>query len=326
MSAVVCFGEALIDFHAVDADGPRRLPAFVPHPGGAPANVAVAVARLGGDVAFAGMLGRDMFADMLLRDLADAGVDTGLVRRTDAANTALAFVALDADGERSFSFYRPPAADLLFRDSDFDDRTLAAAAIFHAGSCSLTEPGIADTTLSGMRRARAGGALVSFDMNLRPALWPRDADPAPRLWAALELADLVKLSAEEFAFLAVRAGGEAQACTRLWQGATRLLLVTDGARPLRWFAPDATGRFDPFAVRAVDSTGAGDAFVGGFLLALAEHGIDAAALPAFAVADDRRDAGLRFAAACGALAVGRVGSFAAMPDRLAVERFLETHA
>jgi fructokinase len=326
MNTVMCFGEALIDFHAVAPTGARTPPAFVPHAGGAPANVAVAVARLGGTAAFAGMLGADMFGDMLFEQLDAAGVDVRQVRRTDAANTALAFVALDAHGERSFSFYRPPAADLLFRAGDFDAGALATAAIFHAGSCSLTEADIADATLTGMRRARAAGALVSFDMNLRPALWPRDADPTPRLWAALESADLVKLSAEEFAFLAVLPGGEAGVCQRLWQGGTRLLLVTDGAASIRWFAPDASGSLPAFDVPAVDSTGAGDAFVGGVLYELARRGIGADGLVALAADAPRRDALLRFAAACGALAVSRVGSFAAMPDRKRVEDFLEKHA
>lgn len=325
MNSIVCFGEALIDFHA-PAPAPGQAPAFVPHPGGAPANVAVAAARLGSRAAFVGMLGADMFGDMLLDGLGTAGVDTHHVRRTGAANTALAFVALDEHGERSFSFYRPPAADLLFRDSDFDPRMFAETSIFHAGSCSMTESDSAETTLTGMRRARAAGALVSFDMNLRPALWPRDSDPSPRLWSALACADLVKLSADEFSFLATPLRSEAQTCERLWNGGARLLLVTDGARPIRWFTPVAHGALPAFAVRAVDSTGAGDAFVGGMLHGLATEGIDAASLGVLAGDDARRDALLRFAAACGALAVGRVGSFAAMPDHAAVERFLETHA
>ena len=325
MKSIVCFGEALIDFHAPPS-APGQAPAFVPHPGGAPANVAVAAARLGSRTAFAGMLGDDMFGDMLLDGLGTAGVDTTHVRRTGEANTALAFVALDEHGERSFSFYRPPAADLLFRDSDFDPRMFADTSIFHAGSCSMTESDIAEVTLTGMRRARAGGALVSFDMNLRPKLWPRDSDPSPRLWAALACADLVKLSADEFAFLATPLASEARTCDRLWNGGTRLLLVTDGARAIRWFTPAAAGSLPAFAVRAVDSTGAGDAFVGGLLHGLATDGIDAAGLDALAGDDARRDALLRFAAACGALAVGRVGSFAAMPERATVRRFLETHA
>jgi fructokinase len=325
MKRVVCFGEALIDFHAQAPASADASPAFIPHAGGAPANVAVAVARLGGPAAFAGMLGRDWFGELLHRRLDEAGVDTRHVRRTDAANTALAFVALDAEGERSFSFYRPPAADLLFRDDDFDDACFSADSIFHCGSCSLTDAEIAEATLSGMRRARGAGALVTFDMNLRPALWAREDDPAPRLWAALERADLVKLSAEEFAFLARSAGSEAQARERLWGGVTRCLLVTDGNGPIHWHTRTASGSVPAYRVRAIDSTGAGDAFVGGVLHGLAKGEGGADGLEALFADGDRRDTLLRFAAACGALAVSRSGSFAAMPDRTAVLAFLETY-
>lgn len=326
MSQILCFGEALIDFHARTPESPGAAPAFVPHTGGAPANVAVAVARLGGAARFVGMLGADMFGDMLLDGLRRAGVDVAHVARTDAARTALAFVSLDAHGERSFSFYRPPSADLLFRDSDFDAGAFDDASVFHVCSNSLTEAAIAATTLSGMARARAAGALVSFDMNLRPALWQRGEDPSPRLWAALEAADVVKLSAEELAFLAASLGGEAPVRERLWKGHARWLVVTDGGAPVRWFAPAGAGQLASCRVDAVDSTGAGDAFVGGLLHGLAGAGATPATLPAIIADDGRRDALLRFAAGCGALAVTRVGSFDAMPTAEAVHAFLETHA
>ncbi|MGH8183502.1 MAG: carbohydrate kinase family protein [Rhodanobacteraceae bacterium] len=321
---VLCFGEALIDFHQ-ESRGSGASPAYIPHAGGAPANVAVAVARLGDASAFVGMFGRDVFGDLLLTGLADAGVDTRHTRRTDAANTALAFVSHDAQGDRSFSFYRPPSADLLFRDNDFDPAIFTAGNIFHAGSCSMTEPASAATTLHGMSCAHAAGALVSFDMNLRPALWPRGEDPAPTIWQALVLVDFIKLSAEELAFLAQSAGGEAAAFTRLWQGHAKFVVVTDGEHTLRWFTPTAHGERRTFPVRAIDATGAGDAFVGGCLHQLMRAGIRSDSLPAFAADAASRDPMLRFAAACGALAVTRTGSFAAMPTHGEVETFLEQH-
>ncbi|HEY0180174.1 MAG TPA: carbohydrate kinase [Dokdonella sp.] len=320
----VCFGEALIDFVAEPPTAGRPR-AFLQHAGGAPANVAVALARLGDAVEFVGMLGADAFGDFIAERLRAFGVGTAHVRRTDAAPTALAFVSIDAAGERSFAFYRPPAADLLFRDEHFDAASFDACGVFHACSNSLTEAAIAETTLSGMRRARAAGALVSFDVNLRPALWPRDVDPLPRVRAALALADLVKLSREELAFLA-RDRDEEAALASLWTGATRLAVVTDGAAPVRWHTPDRHGTVPTFAVTAVDSNAAGDAFVGGLLHALLGAGIAAAELPAFAADAARRDAALRFAAACGAHAVTRAGAFAAMPARDEVEALLAARA
>lgn len=325
MKSILCFGEALIDFHAQPAADSSSPPAYLPHAGGAPANVAVAVAKLGGHAAFAGMLGADAFGDLLLRSLADAGVDMRYVQRTDQANTALAFVSLDANGERSFSFYRPPSADLLFRANHFDERAFADAAIFHVCSNSLTEEAIAAVTLEGMARARKAGALVSFDMNLRPALWPAGEKPHPRLWATLAAADLVKLSVEELDFMAAEAGSREAVYQRLWQGHARCLIVTDGAAAIHWLTPTQAGRFQPHAVAAVDTTGAGDAFVGGLLYSLADHQAQSASLADLMADADTRDAVLGFAAACGALAVGRRGSFSAMPDMAEVRRFIDGH-
>jgi fructokinase len=318
MRSVVCFGEALIDFLAKPAaEGQPR--SFVQNAGGAPANVAVAVARLGGRARFAGMLAEDMFGDFLFDSLSAMGVDTVFVRRTSEAPTALAFVSLAADGERSFSFYRPPAADLLFRDDDFDVALFEDAAVFHACSNSLTEEAIAQATLAGMRRARAAGALVSFDMNLRPALWPRGCDPAPRIRAVLAEADVVKLSAEELAFL----GEDAEATLdELWCGPTQLVIVTDGAAALHWFTPRQRDGLPSFKVHAVDTTAAGDAFVGGLLFDLARREITPASLPAFVADQAALGATLRFASACGALAVTRLGAFAAMPSHADVENLV----
>ncbi|MGO4549945.1 carbohydrate kinase [Lysobacter sp. 2RAF19] len=310
---VVCFGEALIDFLAQPAT-PGAPRAFLQFAGGAPANVAVAAARLGAKAQFVGMLGTDMFGDFLLDSLRDAGVDTAHIVRTDAARTALAFVQLDADGERHFNFYRPPAADLLFRDLHFHEDAFKGAAVFHACSNSLTEPGIAQATLQGMARARAAGAVVSIDLNLRPALWPEKAEPRPQLWNALMEADLVKLARNELEYLAATMpGGEAAVVERLLEGHARLIVVTDGAADLHWRTREGSGQVPALRVRAVDTTAAGDAFVGGVLFRLAQLGVDGAKFPRFAADPAGIAETLRFGAAVGALAVTRQGAFAAMP-------------
>lgn len=327
MRKIVCFGEALIDFLAQPGIAPDAPRAFVQYAGGAPANVAVAVSRLGAPSCFAGMIGRDMFGDFLVDSLHSAGVDTGFVVRTDQAKTALAFVALDAEGERSFSFYRPPAADLLFRAEHFQAQGFDGTAVFHVCSNSLTEAGIAGATLEGMRRARAAGGLVSLDLNLRPMLWPADANPLPRLWQALHAADLVKLARNELEYLATGFGGgeagERAVVRQVLAGAARWLVVTDGAAPIRWFSRDASGELAGFRVAAVDTTAAGDAFVAGLLFRLVECGIDVAQWPAFVADHEAIDDTLRFAAAVGALAVTRHGAFAAMPSREQVRQLME---
>jgi fructokinase len=323
-SAIACFGEALIDFLArpQPAGAPRQ---FVEHAGGAPANVAVGVARLGGDARFVGMLGLDMFGDALLAQFIAHGVDVAQVKRTDEARTALAFVSLDPQGERSFSFYRPPAADLLFHAADFDPAAFDTTAVFHVCSNSLTEPEIAETTLHGMRLASERGALVSMDLNLRPALWPRGVDPTPTLWRALSLADLVKLSHEELVYLAA---GEAEGAVlaRLLAAGVRAVVVTDGPAPIRWWTSEASGTAHTFAVEARDTTAAGDAFVAGLLQRLVARGVDREGIAAaFEDAVIRHDL-LRHAAAAGALATTRHGAFDAMPSASDVRALLETAA
>lgn len=310
--AIVCFGEALIDFLASPpATGEART--FRQFAGGAPANAAVAVAKLGGRCEFVGMLGEDMFGDFLLDSLREAGAGVRHVRRTAMAKTALAFVSLDTHGERSFSFYRPPAADLLFRDADFDAGCFADAGVFHACSNSLTDPDIAAATLSGMARARAAGALVSLDLNLRPALWPDATPQSPVLWQALEAADLVKLAREELEFLKENGRfSDEDIVARLLRSA-RLVLVTDGGAPMRWHTRNGSGSLATFAVKAVDTTAAGDAFIGGLLSQLQRHDIDADGFDAFLANLPELQRCLRYAAACGALAVTRHGAFAALP-------------
>ncbi len=325
MGSIVCFGEILIDLLAQPPASPEQPRAFLQYAGGAPANVAVAAARLGVPTQFVGMLGQDMFGDFLADSLQQHGVGTDYIARTTAAKTALAFVALDAGGERSFSFYRPPAADLLFTADDFRPACFAEASCFHVCSNSLTEPAIAATTLHGMARARAAGALVSLDLNLRPALWPAEMDPTPWLWQALESADLVKLSREELEYLATPFGddGEAAVLARLFAARAAWVLVTDGGAPLHWYTRSDQGQLPSFTVPMVDSTAAGDAFVGGVLAALATRRIDAAGLPFLCADRSAMTAVLRQGAAVGALAVTRKGAFAAMPSRDEVMALLQ---
>lgn len=326
---IACFGEALIDFLAKPAIGADEPRAFHQFAGGAPANVAVAIARLGGDAQFVGMFGRDMFGDFLIDSLRRAGVGTDHIARTDAANTALAFVALDEHGERHFNFYRPPAADLLFRREHFHDACFDGLASFHVCSNSLTEPEIAAATVQGMQLARAAGAIVSCDLNWRPALWNAGADPHPRLWAALAEADVVKLARSELEFLAQPLHAtptqttEQAVLDRAWHGHAQLVIVTDGDAPVLWFTRVASGSVPSHAVRAIDTTAAGDAFVGGLLFYIARRGVDAATLAAFLRDSRALEDALRFAAAVGALAVTRHGAFAAMPDIAEVKALLD---
>ena len=322
MRTIVCFGEALIDFFAQPVDTPATPRSFVQHAGGAPATVAVPPARLGAPTQFVGALGADMFGDFLLESLHAAGVGTGNVVHTGDARTALAFVAIDHEGERSFSFYRPPAADLLFRAGDFQADCFAGAGPFHVCPTTLTGDPAAGATLHGMRMPRDAGVLVSMDLNLRPLLWPPGIDPRPLLWQALAQADVVKLARNELEYLA-EGCDERTVLRRLLQGAARWVVVTDGPAPIRWYSADGEGEVRAPRVKAIDTTAAGDAFVGGLLFHLVQAGVDAAQLAGFASDRDAVEGALRFASAVGAIAVTRKGAFAAMPAFDEVQQLLK---
>lgn len=307
---VLCFGEALIDMRGENVDGQLR---FVPQPGGAPANVAVGVARLGGRSGFAGQVGADLFGKQILASLSGFGVDTSLLVQTQNANTALAMVALDNSGERSFTFYRNATADLLYEPEQMPDSALAGQPIFHICSNTLTEPVIVETTLALVARAKKAGCLVSFDVNYREPLWP-DPDRAPAQILALALeADLVKFSREELTALY---GHEGDAMIEELRGrGVQLVLVSDGPNALQAWTSERQWTIVPPQVRAVDTTAAGDAFVAGLLYQLAIHEVTAGRLGPWLARGTNLGRALEFATRCGAIAAARFGSFDALPSK-----------
>ena len=202
MFDLIACGELLIDFVSTQSGVTLgQAPAFQKAAGGAPANVAVGVARLGYRAGFLGQVGDDDFGHFLADTLAETGVDIGGLRFSAEARTALAFVSLRADGERSFMFYRHPSADMLWRPEDVDAGYAASTRIFHHGSISLISEPSRSATLAALEHARGGGALISYDPNLRLALWPAAEAARAGIMAAWPYADLIKVSEEELAFL-----------------------------------------------------------------------------------------------------------------------------
>jgi fructokinase len=315
MADVVAFGELLIDFVPTQTGQDlASAETFKKAAGGAPANVAVGLARLGVASAFMGMVGNDGFGRFLSETLRDAGVDVAPLRATDLARTALAFVSLKADGEREFLFYRSPSADMLMRPEDVDEAAIAAARAFHFGSISLIAEPARSATLHAVALARGSGKLITYDPNLRLALWP-DAEAARAgMRLGLAEAEIVKIGAEELAFLTGDEDPIAAART-LWHPRIKLMAITHGAEGSLWLTPDRQDVVPGFAVDAVDTTGAGDAFMAGFIAGLlAERDLPTEA--------SRLDAICRFANAAGALtAMGR-GAIPSLPTREAVERFM----
>lgn len=309
--SVASFGELLIDFVALetgvavgDASG------FVKAPGGAPANVAVGIAKLGQPSAFLGQVGDDPFGHFLDGVLRAEGVNTHGLRFSSEARTGLAFVSLRADGERSFVFYRNPSADMLMTPGDIDYDVINTARIFHYGSITtITEPS-RSATLMAIQHARRNGAFISYDPNLRMSLWSSEDSARAGLLAGLHGAHLVKVSEEELEFLT---GGSV--VDPLWREDMSLIAVTRGAAGVSLFTRDGVRVDVPgFAVQAVDTTGAGDGFVAGLLVGLLEHRfpMDAKSLTQIA----------RFANAVGAITTTGKGAIPSLPTRATVEAFL----
>lgn len=306
---VLCFGEALIDLRGEQLGGERH---FIPQPGGAPANVAVGVARLGGKAVFAGQVGDDLFGRQIRDALEAYGVDVRLLCHSPNAATALALVALDDRGERRFSFYRTATADLTYHEDQLPAAAWAGQPLFHLCSNTLTEPGIAGVSDRLIARARAQGCLVSFDVNYRAPLWQQPLAAPDRVLNVARQAHVVKFSQEELT--ALYPGDEQGVVSGLIKSGVALVMVTDGGKPLTAHTARGSISVTPPAVTATDTTAAGDAFVAGCLYQLASHSPAPDSLPAWLASDERLQAFLSFAGRCGAIAATRFGAFDALPD------------
>lgn len=314
MKKTLCFGEALIDFINTGGvrEGPINIANFRQFPGGAPANVAVAIAKLGGSAAFAGQVGTDKFGAFLQQTLRAYGVDTSGMLMHASAHTPLAFVFLDETGERSFEFYRQNTADILLAKDQVDATWFDGCAIVHICSNTLVDENILATTRMVLESARDRNLLVSIDVNLRHNLWPQGRCDREVVRSVLHYADIVKASREEVDFLEPR--GVAALADHVFKLGARLLVVTDGAKPVEARLPEERFSIDPPRIEAIDTTAAGDAFVGGMLYKLAAHS------EPLAVLSDRRELedALQFASRCGAFAASRLGVMTALPTLAAV--------
>ena len=272
-------GEALIDMIPTRSGCEfSEVPSFMPRIGGAPANVCGAFARLGGQAALLTQLGNDPFGHMLADRLAGYGIDVSRVPFTDAANTALAFVSLGTDGSRTFSFYRNPSADLLYAAEQIDPDWFRDAFALHFCSVGLVESPMRGAHSAAIRAVQDAGALVSFDPNLRFPLWPDREALRRTVWEFLPQADILKISDEELEFLTGTADIRA-ALPALFTGRVQLILYTCGSAGAYAFTRAAEGFAPCTPVRAVDTTGAGDGFIGSFLWQLHRAGVTAASLP-----------------------------------------------
>ena len=282
MKYVLFVGEMLIDFIPNQSlpTGPGNSTAYQPHPGGAVANAAVALARLGGSARFLGKLGEDSFGRLLLQILGENRVDTRFVPRTQQGPTTLVLVTLQQDGQREFTFYRQRTADTLLEVADLAPQAWEDVAICHAGSVLLTDEPARSATLAALEQARRRRLAVSFDVNIRPALWISEAAIRETMAQVIANVDLLKFSAEEAHYLHSELHtpldpADSQTLRELGQKllarGPRLIVLTRGPLGALLMTTSHSIEVITETVAAIDTTGAGDAFMGALLYKLTEH-------------------------------------------------------
>ena len=310
MKDIVAIGEVLIDLtqKGVDENGVAQ---YAANPGGAPANLAVAAARLGAKTAFVGKVGRDAFGSSLRAVLEANDVDTQGLLEDGKEHTTLAVVSVDKTGERSFSFYRNPSADVNLRAEELPEKLLKDTRVLHFGSVSLTAEPARSATLYAARAARENGCLVSYDPNYRASLWNSQEEAVREMKNALPLCDILKISDEELPLL-TGTTDPAQGSALLSKLGIRLIFITLGANGAFFRLGEQTGSVPGIPVKVGDTNGAGDTFFGAALSKLVKEDLNTLTLP-------RLTQIAAFANKAASITTSRHGAIPAMPRLEEVE-------
>lgn len=318
MSDIICLGEALIDFMPLESGKKlTEVSGFRKVAGGAPANVAVGVARLNRSAAFLGRVGDDEFGYFLKQTIENNGVDVSQMQYDRQARTGLAFVSLPTPNTRKFLFYRNPSADMMLDWELFDINFLNAARVLHFGSITLISEPSRSSTLKAAEIARANGSLVSYDPNLRPALWPDMKLAAERIEQPLSMADMVKVNDDELAFITSEEDYRKGMDSILARG-PRLVILTLGQKGSYYRTATLYGKIEAFKVDTVDSTGCGDSFVAGLLCGILDNELDKV------ISEEQLlKSILRFSSAAAAITSTGKGVIGSLPSRQRVNNFLK---
>lgn len=314
MFDILTVGEILIDLtqSGISENG---IPIYSANPGGAPANVAVAASRLGASAAFIGKVGNDAYGGFLRETLEKNNVNTDGVVVDNSANTTLAVVSVNENGERGFAFYRKNSADTLLSENEITDRQLSNTHILHFGSVSLTDEPSRTATLSAVRRARALGATITYDPNYRASLWNSEAQAVEQMKKPLPFVDILKVSGEEIPLICGTDNIEEAARQLCELYDIKLVLVTLGAKGAYYRFKDMDGVAEGVKVTVADTNGAGDTFFGAFLSRLAHM---KKYNPSELSKEDIKQA-LAFANRAAAITTSRSGAIPAMPTLDEVE-------
>ncbi|WP_082865799.1 PfkB family carbohydrate kinase [Paenibacillus crassostreae] len=319
MLDVIAIGEVLIDFTPAGrtAGGNEQ---FECNPGGAPANVAAALARLGASSALISKIGEDQFGTLLHNTLLSSGVDVSDVSFTNEASTTLAFVHLDDKGDRSFSFFRKPGADTLLHSKDVPLDRIETCQALHFGSLSMTHEPARTATKTAVLKAKEAGVLLSFDPNIRFALWEsKEAAKQNILWG-MKYVDILKISEEELFFITGTSDVEQGSLELQQQFSIVLIVVTLAEKGCYYRLAGQDGYVPGFQVKTIDTTGAGDAFLGCLLYKILETGSSLNDLTSQQIVSM-----LTFANAGGALVTTRKGALGSMPTTYEINQMIESN-
>lgn len=311
MTDLYSIGEMVIDFIPGSEEA-----SYIRKAGGAPANVAIAVKKNGLNASMCCKVGNDDFGHFLVDTLKEFDVTIACPKLCEEAITTMAFVTLAADGERKFTFARKPGADMFLSEDDVKEEDIDNSVIVHAGSCSLSAQPEAAATIKAMRLGKEKGKLVSFDVNYRNVMWKDDQDACTAaVMDILKYVDMLKISEEEVEMM----GGEAALMELMTKNNITLLIETLGSEGAQAFFKGEVIKVAGRKVKAVDATGAGDAFWGGFLSSLRIQGVNKAE----DLTADIIKSAMEYGNVSGSICVQVKGAIASLPTRAQIEECLK---
>lgn len=313
---VTALGELLIDFTENGKSG-QGNPLFEANPGGAPCNVLAMLAKLGHKTGFIGKVGKDFFGQQLKEAISEVGICADYLLMDEEVHTTLALVHTYPDGDRDFSFYRNPGADMMLTEAELPLDVLQDTTIFHFGTLSMTHKGVRAATKKAIQTAKAAGAWISFDPNLRPPLWESLDEAKEQVLYGLEYCDILKISDNEIQWLT---GEEDYSAGVAWINSRYhipLILVSMGKQGSRAYYHENMVEVAPFLQEnTIETTGAGDTFCGCVLHYICEHGLEGLT-----------ESGLKdmlvFANAAASVITTRKGALRVMPEREEVEAVIK---
>ncbi|MBR6537402.1 MAG: carbohydrate kinase [Lachnospiraceae bacterium] len=311
---VTALGELLIDF-TENGISPQGNPLLEANPGGAPCNVLAMLAKLGHRTAFIGKVGADMFGKRLRQAVTDAGIDTSGLAGDKDVNTTLAFVHTLADGDREFSFYRNPGADMMLTPGDVKKELVTDCRIFHFGTLSMTAENCRRATEEAVALAKREGALVSFDPNLREPLWDSLETAKERTIYGLRQCDILKISDNEIEWLTGETDYKKAAERLKEEYRIPLVLVSLGKNGSMALSDAGFAQVPGYKVDTIETTGAGDTFCACVLHYVLENGFRA-------YEKEELTEMLTFANGAAAIVTTRKGALAVMPEREEVEALI----